>query len=71
MVRSAGSRSTSRLRRNAVSLDMEEAIPVLLNRFVHDPAVRVIVRKGAGEQLSSRRRHLAVQRSALSQESNA
>jgi enoyl-CoA hydratase len=37
-------------RRNAVSLDMWEAIPVILDRFEQDPAVRVIVLKGAGEQ---------------------
>jgi enoyl-CoA hydratase len=37
-------------RRNAVSLDMWEAIPVILNRFEQDPAVRVVVLKGAGEQ---------------------
>lgn len=37
-------------RRNAVSLDMWEAIPVILDHFERDPAVRVIVLKGAGEQ---------------------
>jgi enoyl-CoA hydratase len=37
-------------RRNAVSLDMWEAIPVILDRFEADPAVRVIVLKGAGDQ---------------------
>src|ERR1700735_3318934 len=37
-------------RRNAVSLDMWEAIPVILDRFESDPAVRVIVLKGAGDQ---------------------
>jgi enoyl-CoA hydratase len=37
-------------RRNAVSLDMWEAIPVILDRFEQDPAVRVIVLKGAGDQ---------------------
>lgn len=37
-------------RRNAVSLDMWEAIPVILDRFERDPAVRVIVLKGAGDQ---------------------
>jgi enoyl-CoA hydratase/carnithine racemase len=37
-------------RRNAVSLDMWEAMPVILERFEQDPAVRVIVLKGAGEQ---------------------
>jgi enoyl-CoA hydratase len=37
-------------RRNAVSLDMWEAIPVILDWFEQDPAVRVIVLKGAGEQ---------------------
>jgi enoyl-CoA hydratase/carnithine racemase len=37
-------------RRNAVSLDMWEAIPAILDAFEQDPAVRVIVLKGAGEQ---------------------
>ena len=37
-------------RRNAVSLDMWEAMPTILDRFEQDPAVRVIVLKGAGEQ---------------------
>jgi len=37
-------------RRNAVSLDMWEAIPAILDRFEADPAVRVIVLKGAGDQ---------------------
>jgi len=37
-------------RRNAVSLDMWEAIPEILNRFESDPTVRVIVLKGAGDK---------------------
>ena len=37
-------------RRNAVSLDMWEAIPEILERFESDPAVRVIVLKGAGDK---------------------
>ena len=37
-------------RRNAVSLDMWEAIPAILDRFESDPRVRVIVLKGAGDQ---------------------
>jgi enoyl-CoA hydratase len=37
-------------RRNAVSLDMWEAMPKILDRFEQDPAVRVIVLKGAGDQ---------------------
>ena len=37
-------------RRNAVSLDMWEAMPAVLDRFERDPTVRVIVLKGAGEQ---------------------
>lgn len=37
-------------RRNAVSLDMWEAIPAILDRFEQDPAIRVIVLKGAGDQ---------------------
>ncbi|MGE0223658.1 MAG: enoyl-CoA hydratase [Acetobacteraceae bacterium] len=36
-------------RRNAVSLDMWEAIPDILDRFEADPAVRVIVLRGAGD----------------------
>ena len=36
-------------RRNAVSLEMWEAIPTILDRFENDPAVRVIVLHGAGE----------------------
>ena len=37
-------------RRNAVSLDMWEAMPDILHRFEDDPAVRVIVLKGAGDR---------------------
>jgi enoyl-CoA hydratase len=37
-------------RRNAVSLDMWEAMPEILHRFESDPAVRVIVLKGAGDK---------------------
>ncbi len=37
-------------RHNAVSLDMWEAIPDILDRFESDPAVRVIVLKGAGDR---------------------
>lgn len=37
-------------RRNAVSLDMWEAIPVILEEFEKDPAIRVIVLTGAGER---------------------
>jgi len=37
-------------RRNAVSLDMWEAMPAILDRFEADPAIRVIVLKGAGDQ---------------------
>jgi len=37
-------------RRNAVSLDMWEAIPAILNQFEADPAVRVIVLRGAGDK---------------------
>jgi len=36
-------------RRNAVSLDMWEAIPEIIDRFEADPAVRVVVLKGAGD----------------------
>jgi enoyl-CoA hydratase len=37
-------------RRNAVSLDMWEAMPRILGEFESNPAVRVIVLKGAGEK---------------------
>ncbi|HWK46527.1 MAG TPA: enoyl-CoA hydratase [Stellaceae bacterium] len=37
-------------RRNAVSLDMWEAIPTILDRFEADSAVRVIVLRGAGDK---------------------
>jgi len=37
-------------RRNAVSLDMWEAMPEILHRFESDPAIRVIVLKGAGDK---------------------
>src|SRR5437879_10781510 len=35
-------------RRNAISIDMWEAIPKALDRFEQDPEVRVIVLKGEG-----------------------
>jgi enoyl-CoA hydratase/carnithine racemase len=35
-------------RRNAVSLEMWQAMPLILDRFEADPAVRVIVLRGAG-----------------------
>jgi enoyl-CoA hydratase/carnithine racemase len=37
-------------RRNAVSLDMWQAIPEILAAYERDPAVRVIVLKGAGDK---------------------
>ena len=37
-------------RRNAVSLDMWEAIPAILERFDSDPAIRVIALTGAGDR---------------------
>ena len=37
-------------RRNAVSLDMWQAMPAILDRFEQDPAVRVIVLTGMGER---------------------
>lgn len=37
-------------RRNAVSLDMWAAMPDILQQFADDPAVRVIVLKGAGDR---------------------
>src|SRR5579872_4979536 len=35
-------------RRNALSLDMWQAIPVLLDQFEAEPALRVLVLEGAG-----------------------
>jgi len=37
-------------KRNAISVDMWEAMPQILGAFAADPAVRVIVLTGAGEQ---------------------
>src|SRR3984957_4057110 len=37
-------------RRNAVSLDMWQAIPQILDAYERDPAVRVIVLKGSGDK---------------------
>lgn len=37
-------------RRNAISLDMWEAIPPVIDHFEKDPKVRVIVLKGAGDK---------------------
>lgn len=37
-------------KRNAVSLDMWEAIPAIIRQFEADPAVRVVVLKGAGDK---------------------
>lgn len=37
-------------RHNAVSMDMWEALPVVLEDFAKDPQVRVVILKGAGEK---------------------
>jgi enoyl-CoA hydratase/carnithine racemase len=37
-------------RRNAVSLDMWEALSVIVEHYEHDPAVRAVVLKGAGDK---------------------
>jgi enoyl-CoA hydratase len=37
-------------RRNAISLDMWQAIPTILDHFESDPALRVVVLKGAGDK---------------------
>jgi enoyl-CoA hydratase len=37
-------------RRNAISLDMWQAMPGVLDEFDRDPAIRVIVLKGAGDK---------------------
>jgi enoyl-CoA hydratase/carnithine racemase len=59
-------------RRNAVSLDMWEAIPVILDRFERDPSVRVIVLKGAGSQAFVSGADISqFEKARSSQESNA
>ena len=40
----------NREKRNALSLDMWAGIPAILDRFERDPAIRVIVLRGAGEE---------------------
>jgi enoyl-CoA hydratase/carnithine racemase len=37
-------------RRNAVSMEMWRAVPGILDRFEADPAIRVIVLRGAGDK---------------------
>ncbi len=37
-------------KRNALSMEMQEAIPVILNDFRDDPEVRVVVMAGAGDK---------------------
>ncbi len=37
-------------RRNAISVDMWQAIPVILDHFENDPHLRVVVLKGAGDK---------------------
>lgn len=37
-------------KRNALSLEMWQAIPAVLDRFEQDPAVRAVVLRGAGQQ---------------------
>ncbi len=37
-------------RRNAVSFEMQRAIPAILERFEQEPAVRVVVVRGSGER---------------------
>jgi enoyl-CoA hydratase/carnithine racemase len=49
-VLSAGWHSTSRLAATRSQLDKWQAIPVILERFEHDPAVRVVVLRSAWEQ---------------------
>jgi enoyl-CoA hydratase len=38
------------VRRNAISVEMWRAVPDILDAFEHDPAVRVIVLRGAGDK---------------------
>jgi enoyl-CoA hydratase/carnithine racemase len=53
-------------RRNAVSIDMWEAIPTVLEDFAKDAEIRVVVLAGAGDKgLCRRRRYLAVREAAL------
>jgi hypothetical protein len=50
---------------NATSTDMWEAIPVILDEFEKDPAIRVVVVTGAGDKaFVSGRRHLGVREGA-------
>ena len=59
-------------RRNAVSLDMWEAIPTILDRFEADPNVRVVVLKGAGDQAFVSGADIAqFEKARSSEESNA
>ena len=37
-------------RHNAVSLEMWQSLPMVLDAYVKDPEVRVIILKGAGEK---------------------
>ena len=37
-------------RRNAISVEMQAALPSIIERFQEDPQVRVVVIKGAGER---------------------
>ncbi len=37
-------------RRNAISLDMWQAMPAILDHFDRDPAIRVVVLRGAGDK---------------------
>ena len=37
-------------RRNAVSLEMWQAMPIVLDDYARDPAVRVVILKGEGEK---------------------
>ena len=37
-------------RRNAMSLEMQQAVPLILGAFNEDPAVRVVVMRGAGDR---------------------
>ena len=37
-------------RRNAISLDMWQAMPAILDEFDRDPAIRVVVLRGAGDK---------------------
>jgi len=51
-------------RRNALSFEMQRAIPAILERFENDPAIRVVVVRAAGGPPSASRSALEPARNA-------